>query len=218
MDFVNRDNVLTVESLTTDKRFGKVLPIQLMRYLVKQKKDTYYLRDYWDMCIKLYNKIPAELKWPKDLVAAHDEVTKQIKWQAEQKLVSGFKAAEEKYSKYALRDEELGLCIRVCRNQKEMIAEGKALHHCVARYAESHSKGETCIMLIRRIVAPDEPFFTLELKNGRVVQNRGDHNCERTPEVKAFEQKWLEHIKKLEKEGKSNGKCSRSKEQQRAGA
>ena len=218
VDFVNRDNVLTVESLTTDKRFGKVLPIQLMRYLVKQKKDTYYLRDYWAMCIKIYNKIPAELKWPKDLQFAHDEVTKQIKWQDEQKLISGFIAAEEKYAPYAWSDESLGLCIRVCQNQKEMIAEGKALHHCVARYAESHSKGDTCIMLIRRIAEPNVPFFTLELKNGKVVQNRGNHNCERTPEVKAFEQRWLNYIKNLEKEGRSNGKRSRNKKEQRAGA
>ena len=45
--------------------------------------------------------------------------------------------------------------------------------------------------------SPDKPFFTLELneENVRVVQNRGKGNCDRTPEVEAFEEKWLEFVK-----------------------
>ena len=40
-------------------------------------------------------------------------------------------------------------------------------------------------------------------KNGHVEQNRGLRNCARTPEVEAFEAKWLKHIEEV-KHGKRN--------------
>ncbi len=218
MDVSKRAGMPSILSILEEK-YGKTPLVQLLHYLDRQEKDAGYLRDYWEMCIRLYKRVPPELKFPKDLGKAHDDLTTQIKWQAEQALIAGFEEAKEKFARYAWSDEELGLCIRICHNQKEMIAEGKALHHCVARYAESHSRGETAIMFIRHIATPDVPFFTLELKNGKVVQNHGKSNCGRTPEVKEFETRWLAHIKKLEKEGKLNGKrSSRNQEKLRAGA
>ncbi len=52
--------------------------------------------------------------------------------------------------------------IRPCADENELIAEGKALHHCVANYAQDHAEGKTAIFFIRKTSAPDEPFYTLE--------------------------------------------------------
>ena len=95
--------------------------------------------------------------------------------------------------------------------------EGKLLCHCVGGYAKDHAAGKTSILFIRKIAEPEIPFFTLEYKDGKVNQNRGYKNCDRTKEVIAFEKDWLEHIKN--KEFMKNGKLSRRNQaEQRAGA
>ncbi|MBR6603069.1 MAG: PcfJ domain-containing protein, partial [Clostridia bacterium] len=93
--------------------------------------------------------------------------------------------------------EALGLLIRPAASQAELITEGKILHHCVAGYAANHANGKTSIFFIRHISDPEMPFFTLEYKNGKVEQNRGEHNCARTEDVIAFEAEWLNHIRNL---------------------
>lgn len=207
-----------MEDLISTKRYGKVSLSKVLNYITKQKQDAIYLRDYWDMCVTLYAKIPSEIRWPKNVKAAHDDLSRQIRWKEEQELASGFEAQEKSFAPYAFTDENTGLFIRVCHDQQEMINEGKILVHCVARYAKSHSKGDTCIMLIRKIDKPDDPYFTLEYKEGKVVQNRGYKNCVRTPEVKAFEEKWLAYIKTIKQKGKKNAKRVSDEECIRAGA
>ena len=105
--------------------------------------------------------------------------------------------------------------IRPAASHSELIAEGKALHHCVGGYAKSHADGSTSIFFIRKISAEDTPFYTLEYKNGKVQQNRGNGNCSRTQEVSDFEEEWLEYIKN--KEFMKNGKrSSRNQNKQHA--
>ena len=108
----------------------------------------------------------------------------------------------EKFQERAAALERLsytldGLLIRPCASEVELRAEGIALHHCVATYAANHASGATAILFIRRASAPDEPFFTLEFDEKRleVRQNRGLRNCDRTPEVEAFEKAWLKFVR-----------------------
>lgn len=97
-----------------------------------------------------------------------------------------------------------GLLIRPCASEDELIQEGRELHHCVSSYAKSHAEGKTAILFIRQAKAPDKPFFTLEFdeKNLTVVQNRGLRNCDRTPEVAAFEKAWLEQVRQIKVHGR----------------
>ena len=84
-----------------------------------------------------------------------------------------------------------------CETEEELIAEGKALHHCVASYAERHARGELTIFFIRRKDKPDEPWYTLNFNEKRlsVTENRGMRNCERTDGVRNFENTWLEWVR-----------------------
>ena len=74
----------------------------------------------------------------------------------------------------------------------------------MASYARSHASGKTAILFIRQAKAPDKPFFTLEFDEKKmvVVQNRGLRNCDRTPEVEAFEKAWLEGIRQIKVQGR----------------
>ena len=57
--------------------------------------------------------------------------------------------------------------------------------------------GTKAIFFIRRRSARQTPYFTLELdvKTLKVMQNRGLRNCERSEDVVAFEEKWLNYIR-----------------------
>ena len=47
-------------------------------------------------------------------------------------------------------------------------------------------KGETCIVFIRKKENPEESFYTMEVREGNVVQVRGKYNREPPEEVKRF--------------------------------
>jgi hypothetical protein len=99
------------------------------------------------------------------------------------------------------------LLIRVATSAEEIIREGAIQKHCVGSYVWKIASGASAIMLIRKVSSPNKPFYTLELKNDKsldVLQCRGKLNTGTTPEVKAFIEKWQEHIKQPEKSKRIN--------------
>ena len=170
---------------------------RILRYLKKQKEQWYTLRDYWNMAQRLHRDLSDGLvRWPRNLKAAHDQVMAEQKAREDAALNEMFieRAKELDYLSFELD----GLLIRPCQTETELIREGKDLHHCVATYAKHYVEGKTAILFIRQAAEPDKPFFTLEFdeKTKAVRQNRGLRNCDRTPEVKAFEATWLDWLKK----------------------
>lgn len=81
----------------------------------------------------------------------------------------------------------------------ELVAEGTALHHCVAssRYIERHKDGKTTILFVRRKEAKKEPFYTLEYQGKRLIQVYGKYNTEPTEEVEKILDKWLKRVTHL---------------------
>ena len=165
---------------------------KILQYIGKPGNEYISLRDYWRMAAALDMDLDSEqVRWPKDLKAAHDYATKAYNKKKTKILKESFDKRRAELDTLSWHCD--GILIRPCASQEEMKNEGKLLHHCVARYAEDHALGKTAIFFIRLESESDKPFFTLEWdeKNQRVVQNRGNHNCARTPEVEAFERKWL---------------------------
>ena len=178
------------------------------RYLAKQKEHWHTLRDYRRMAAEDDRDLTDSLVlWPRDLTAAHN---RQIE---ERRITRERQQAEERAKERAGRVEKFreraaalerlsyrldGLLIRPCASEDELINEGRSLHHCVGSYAASHASGATAILFIRQLAEPDKPFYTLEFDEKRleVRQNRGLRNCDRTPEVAAFEEAWLKFARK----------------------
>lgn len=168
---------------------------RILRYLKKQTATWGILQDYWHMAHRLHRDLMDSLvRWPRNLKTAHDRVMEEQKAREDAALNEMFieRAKELDYLSFELD----GLLIRPCQTETELIREGKDLHHCVATYAKRHAEGKTAILFIRQTTEPDKPFFTLEFdeKAKRVRQNRGLRNCDRTPEVKAFEKAWLSYV------------------------
>lgn len=186
--------------------------IKTRRYVGKQKQrceqkgliDYQYLKDYWNALYKVYGTLDKDLLYPKDLKVAHDRTIMLVKEKENEALSNKINKATEKYIDFTFEDKKAGLMITPCRSHNDLLKEGELLQHCVATYAQSVAAGRTCIFFIRKLSEPDIPYYTLELKEGRVIQNRGFKNCDRTPQVIAFEKKWLKFIEGVMENGKSN--------------
>lgn len=88
------------------------------------------------------------------------------------------------WKEYEMETE--GMLIRLPREVGEIREEGHALHHCVAGYIDRMIEGKTCILFIRRKEAPEKQYYTIEVKEGKIMQCRGKNNREMTTEVKEF--------------------------------
>lgn len=192
-----------------------VSEVKMLNYLIKQQDlhpgcvsgwGLTLLTDYWKSCRELNGgTVPKSLQWPKDLKAAHDDMTKRVRYKEDMELCAKFEARCEEMREYAYESPELGMSIRICSSQTEMITEGKVLDHCVGRYAKDHANGKTTIFLIRRIEEPERPYYTLEWKNGEINQNHTEHNHLQTEEVLAFEREWLAHVAEIERKKQKKG-------------
>lgn len=157
--------------------------------------------DYLENAVKLgYDLKNSFVLFPDHLPEAHDEAAdqrtafeKKIKdnnYKEIEKIASGLNKV------YGMKTKTL--FIRAPRNYKELTKEGQDLHHCVGQYALRQATRETTILFIRKVEDPDTSFYTLEYKDGEVVQVRGKSNCSTTPEVQRFVNAWEKKVKQNE--------------------
>lgn len=186
-----------------------IMPSFVTRYLSRQKRrykrdlSFYDLTDTWRMARELGIALDSrEGRFPQNLRGKHDEYVARIneikteKQRREAEARAGkFTERFERMSRYAWEHD--GILIRPAASEQELRKEGSALHHCVATYAKRHAAGELTIFFIRRVEEPDKPWFTLNFNEKflSVTENRGLHNCVRTPEIEAFEAAWLAWVR-----------------------
>lgn len=153
-------------------------------------------RDYLADCVKLKLDLDnRQVLFPADLYAAHQRTISQVKYQANKAMRDKFINAAEKLEGLCWRQGDL--LIRPAQSPDELTREGAALHHCVGGYADRMAKGETAILFVRRKTEPDKPYYTMEYRDGVVIQCRTAHNASYQTDrpVKAFVDAWLAHIK-----------------------
>lgn len=83
-----------------------------------------------------------------------------------------------------------GFMILPPKTASEIVEEGHALHHCVGGYVSRVANKECVILFLRDAEKPDIPFYTIELKNGKVVQIRGENNCDPPSNVQLYIKAW----------------------------
>lgn len=162
---------------------------------VSKDESARIYRDYLQECEQLHLDLhDKEILFPKDLTAAHKRTMEQVKFEKNKADQEKFQKAVEKLEKFAWSEGEF--FIRPAREQMELMAEGKTLHHCVGGYIKRMAEGETAIFFLRKVREPDKPFYTLELQKKRVIQCRTEHNAsyDRNPDVKNFVDMWMEKV------------------------
>lgn len=170
--------------------------------LAEDETSATTLADYWSMArAERWDLDDPAVRWPRDLVAAHDRAMEARKIRKEKGWKEEF--AEVMKNLDGLEYHRGGIFIRVARSADELRQEGAALGHCVGSYASSHISGKP-IFFVRRESEPGKSWYTLQFDVAKraVLQNRGKRNCARTPEVQDFENAWLNWVWAGAKRGK----------------
>ena len=143
--------------------------------------------------------------FPKDLTAAHDNAAKLATLVREQEKT---KALSELYERYTERYgfEKYGYKVIAPKSTKDIIKEGKYMHHCVGGYADRHAGGKLAILFIRKVTDLSTPYVTVEVQGSEVKQVQGMRNqptWEKEPDrgesFNQFLSEWKKFIKKNKK-------------------
>lgn len=182
------DSLTFIQSLLPLDKIVKYTRSQIRKEPKRHRSITSVLRmwkDYLDECVELKIDITlSKVLLPNSLHKAHQKTTRQIKMKKDEVLNQRITSLQPKLKKYCFEKDDL--LIRPAASSIELFDEGEQLIHCVGRYAERYSKGETVILLIRRITEPDKPFYTVEVNDNKVVQVYGYDNELPTKEVDRF--------------------------------
>lgn len=200
VDPYNFDQILKCK----DVPFNKIVP-KAARYLSRQKgkypKDVcsiHELMDYWRMAKELGYALTSEDElYPQRLKNSHDAVSDALT--SRKNAAKNVKIAERFKALKRFSFCKGDFVIFPTPSADALMKEGKELCHCVATYTDKVSRGDTAIFFIRERKKPKVPFYTLELdeKTGRVRQNRGKHNCDKTKAVQEFEDAFIENVRKI---------------------
>lgn len=166
---------------------------KLLHYIGKQgaalppqnghARTLHWLLDYWDMAVMLgWNLANTTVLWPRDIKTRHDtaaeEITAKARREEEASAMERKAAAVKRLNawrkKYNI--EGGGYLIRIAEDEREITAEGAALEHCVAGYAQRHMLGQCTILFLRRCDAPDASLYTIEMRGNDLHQIHGYRN------------------------------------------
>lgn len=163
-------------------------------------------KDYIDMAEMLGWDLKNDtVKLPKDMSRKHDEAAEEINTMvANEAAATADSSILKRCAKYNF---EMGdYCIRCAISAAEITAEGKALKHCVAGYAQRHMSGALTICFLRRRDAPHKSLYTIEMQGNRLMQIHGfqnDRNAANPRTTMAWMIKpWLDWIAKGSKRDK----------------
>ncbi len=175
---------------------------------IREVADTYI--DYLSMRQQLgYDMTNTIYLFPHNLREAHDRMVLECN---EEELDKRIREVLEKYpniskeyrnvrNKYFYEDESYE--IRPARSAKEIVIEGRVLHHCVGGngYLAKHDKGETYILMLRKKDDLKIPYITVEIdgKTNRILQWYGMKDKKTDKEVI---EPWLNEYLKLLRAGK----------------
>jgi len=188
------------------------------KYLRKQEKmpDSRGYFPFWRDYLQAAEEIGYDMQhrgvlMPRNLQESHDaavaernrradELDAEIREQNNQKAAERVKRLTKKYA-----CELDGFVFRPAATADEIIAEGKALSHCVGGYAERHITGKLDILFMRPADKPDEPFYTIEMQDGKLKQIHGFRNRNVTKEDEAILNQWCAWVAAGSKRIKKTG-------------
>lgn len=132
--------------------------------------------DYVDMGEKLkLDFTRRDVLMPKDLAARHDAAAATLEIEENGETLRKYRVRRRQLVRlYSM--EAAGYVIRVPETAAEIVAEGRALCHCVGGYAPRHMEGKVTILFLRSAEEPDKALCTIEMNGTRLVQIHGFRN------------------------------------------
>ena len=165
--------------------------VKAVKYCRKKGIRIHAWRDQLSLMQRLdMNLNDKEWRYPKDFDRAHHVLSErwhELYAEKEAKRKDAEQAGKNAKIRARLDSGELdeyffsanGLVLRPMMSVAEVIREGSAQKHCVARYAETYAEGNDVLCTLRLEKAMDVPLYTVEFgKDGKLVQCRAKSNSE----------------------------------------
>lgn len=158
---------------------------RMVNYIKKQKLPARKTMIIWEDYLRMaanegMNIMDDIVRFPKDLKARHDQLVELANERREAKRMEGYAGLDRRIrgrlsdvKKYFWEDD--GYIIVPAAKSEELMAEGRALHHCVGasdRYMEKMAEGKSWILFLRKKEAPEKPYYTIEIsmEDDRIIQ------------------------------------------------
>jgi hypothetical protein len=132
-------------------------------------------------------------RYPKALKLAHDITTMNYNIVSSKGIGSKdekFKFSVDKKSYRELAWTGKDFAIVIPEEPKDLLVEGNKLSHCIASYVDSVIKESSKIVFLRDMRSPSEPYITIEVRNGDVVQAKGKSNRSPNKDEMKIINKW----------------------------
>ena len=180
----------------------------VVEYASKLNSSVWIYGDYLNMKRRLPPELSKSFPWvPAEvndqlIKKKHDEILEIYnKWVTQQKIAA-LKELNDEYlenvlpevKKFEYSDDNYSII--ACPELKDLVYEGLELHHCVGSYTDSVGHGREYILFLRKKEELDKPFYTVNITTNKTIrQIHGLCNCNVTPEVGQFVEKWVKKFK-----------------------
>ena len=191
---------------------------QLMNRIKKYQLQQGYYSD-WEIVGRYYDYLQMREElgydmtsevflYPKNLKEKHDEMVKEKNARKDELYITRkmqeFPNIAKRYKtlckKYCY--EKNGYIVRPAMNAKEIIMEGRILHHCVGgdNYLRKHNDGKTTILFLRKADSTDAPYYTIEIRDKEILQWYGLKDNKPDKEtIEPWINEYVEHLNKSRK-------------------
>ena len=157
-----------------------------LEYLINARHYADYLRCEYELNDGSYSKMN---KYPKNFRTVFHNV--QVEHDAKKAAIDKKKFEKQGLDHKYLEHEGKKYLIKVPTDPAEIYNEAAELDHCVRIYIPRVVNGETLIAFLRVKDAPQQPFVTLEVKNGILNQAYGQNDSKPDDESLKFLKRWL---------------------------
>lgn len=203
-------NVIFCESKISESKIVFLMKVLIKIFGCKNWKryyekieDSYsngYLQDYYDFITRLeflfdtgkeYAVEAKSIGWKikKDNLNGINISLERLIYIAKNKEIyekykNSFVAYKRDWINYSFANDKY--FIRIPEEPTEFIKEGATLRHCLKEFIQYVADGKTIILFIRQKDCPDDPFYTLEIRNKKIRQCHGYANKNITDDLKTF--------------------------------
>lgn len=207
LSHIPRNFAIYIRHSTAHKMLRYIRGLKTEEWGQAKERNACDYHDYLQMAAGLgYNLDDEWVLYPRNLEERHDQLIEESrekelqmqKAEDDEKDKNLSKTIKHKgWDRYEMETEDLLIRLPECAH--EIRKEGNAQHHCVATYMDRMVAGETCILFIRKKSEPDKSYYTVEVRNGVVIQVRGKYNMNPSEDVKKFMEIFEKTIRKTER-------------------
>lgn len=211
---ITPDIAIEITNLTSMsiKQLTNYIPV-----LRKQNVDAETYLNYLRKCTELKKQITSNtINRPKDINAAIRQINSQydiannpiLKQIRETTDATELKETFDSLKLYEYSDPKY--MIIPPSKPEDIIAEGTALNHCIAKtsmYLNRIYNHESYILFLRKTDSEDKPWYTLEVEPGGIIRQKStqfDNTNKDLDDAMPFLKKWQKHINDLTKDAFAN--------------